>query len=300
MIRRFCSYPPLLVALLSILIPGNRAVAYAEQAARAAAEPAKPLGSASDFNLFVLGDLQQSGTQTKGRLAVGGNATLANYGVGAALANSRGSRDDLIVGGRLRFSNGWVTDGNVVSEGEATLANVRIPHGRYQQYQALDFSAEQAYLQQAAAEWSQLAPNGTATLEYRKNSGARISLAGTDAGLNVFALSSQDLAAAGTLVIAAPAGSTVLVNIAGATNQLKDLGFLITGTDRQHLLFNFFETTTLTLADDRIQGSILAPYAAITFAAGRINGTLIGASLTGAGAAHHHPFIGELPAVAVA
>ncbi len=40
-------------------------------------------GLANDYNVFVFGDLNLSNTDAEGRVAVGGNATLSNYGVGA-------------------------------------------------------------------------------------------------------------------------------------------------------------------------------------------------------------------------
>src|SRR6185295_12199182 len=58
----------------------------------------QPLGTAGGFNLFVLGNLTQSGSDTEGRMAVGGNATLASYSVGARLT---GASDVLVVGGNL-------------------------------------------------------------------------------------------------------------------------------------------------------------------------------------------------------
>ncbi len=59
------------------------------------------LGPASDFNVFVLGDIEQNDVDTEGRMAAGGNVTLSDYGVGVELTNSNGTRNDLIVGGNL-------------------------------------------------------------------------------------------------------------------------------------------------------------------------------------------------------
>src|SRR5581483_9841845 len=72
------------------------------------------LGPASDFTVFVLGDVNQSFTDTEGRMAVGRNATLNSFGVGDRLPNSHGSRDDLIVGNTLTMTGGQVFNGNAV------------------------------------------------------------------------------------------------------------------------------------------------------------------------------------------
>lgn len=42
-------------------------------------------GLANDYNVFVFGNLSLSNTDAEGRVAVGGNATLSNYGVGAGI-----------------------------------------------------------------------------------------------------------------------------------------------------------------------------------------------------------------------
>ena len=43
------------------------------------------LGLANDYNVFVFGNMSMSNTDAEGRVAVGGNATLSNYGVGAGI-----------------------------------------------------------------------------------------------------------------------------------------------------------------------------------------------------------------------
>ena len=80
-----------------------------------------PLGVAGGFNVFVFGNDSQSGTDTQGRVAAGGNATFSNYSEGSSLTNSHGTRDEFIAGGNLSFSSGTVANGNVVYGGTANL-----------------------------------------------------------------------------------------------------------------------------------------------------------------------------------
>lgn len=40
-------------------------------------------GVANSYNVFLFGDISLSNTDAEGRVAVGGNALLSNYGVGA-------------------------------------------------------------------------------------------------------------------------------------------------------------------------------------------------------------------------
>src|SRR5262249_12072501 len=79
------------------------------------------LGVAGAFNVFVLGQVTQSYTDSEGRVAAGGDVRLTSYGIGAALPNSAGQRDDLAVGGRLTYDQGQVFNGNIVYGGTAAV-----------------------------------------------------------------------------------------------------------------------------------------------------------------------------------
>src|SRR4051794_41833055 len=91
--------------------------------------PATGLGVANDFSAFILHDANLFNSDVEGRVAVGGNATLTAYGLGNHLTNSNGTRDDLVVGGNLDFTNGQVFEGNVVYGGDRALGMVWPPGG---------------------------------------------------------------------------------------------------------------------------------------------------------------------------
>lgn len=42
-------------------------------------------GPANGYNVFVFGNMNLSNTDAEGRVAVGGTATLSNYGIGAGI-----------------------------------------------------------------------------------------------------------------------------------------------------------------------------------------------------------------------
>ncbi len=76
-------------------------------------------GIVSAFNVFVLGNDTQKGTEVGGSLAVGGDASFSGgMGVGTALKPST-TRRDLIVGGNLSFNGGSVA-GVIVYGGSYT------------------------------------------------------------------------------------------------------------------------------------------------------------------------------------
>ncbi len=248
-----------------------------------------PLGTATDFNLFILGDLTQQNSDVEGRLAVGGRATIANYSAGAALPVTSPAQDVLVVGGALTFNQGVVA-GNAVSGGAATLTNATFDaDGRYRQGNLLDFATAASDLRTISTAYAGLPTNGTTRVEY-----GQVILTGSDPTLDVFAVSGADLSAANSMDIQVPAGATVLVNVAGTDVHIQNAGFALDGVGPSHVLYNFSQAAALRLENVGVQGSILAPSAAIAFANGVVAGTLVGASLTGPGQANRAPFTGCL------
>lgn len=254
------------------------------------------LGVALGFNVFVLGDLAQQGTDTEGRVAVGGDADLANYSIGTALAPSNGARDDLVTGGVLRFRDGAVPNGNAVYGELGTLANVAFPGGGHRQGRPVDFALARVELEAVSAAWAALPATGTVSVE--RNGGERgwVRLTGQGEGLVVFAVAGADLAAAHTLEIAVPDGATALVNVSGAESALTSVGFVLAGAERRRIVFNFFAATRLLLEGVGVEGSVIAPRADVQFGGGALNGTLVAGSLRGTGESHDHAFAGCLPA----
>jgi choice-of-anchor A domain-containing protein/uncharacterized repeat protein (TIGR01451 family) len=247
------------------------------------------LGVAGDFNLFVLGQDAQSNSDSEGRVAAGGNVNLTNYGIGSGLTNSLGTRDDLIVGGNLTYNQGQVFNGNLVYGGTAALTNVGLLSGTARLGTPLDFASAQAELTSLSALWAALAANGTTADSY-----GNLSLTGTNPTVDVFSVSADQLAAATSLTISAPASATALVNVSGSAAQMQNFGMTVTGTDLQHVLFNFPSATTLTLGGISVQGSVLAPGAAVTFNNGNLDGTLVAHSLTGSGEFHNFPTLAQV------
>ena len=248
------------------------------------------LGQASDFNVFVLGNLEQSNVDTEGRMAVGGNATLTDYGVGVKLTNSNGTRNDLIVGGNLTYTRGKVFNGNAVYGGTVNLSLVGIPNGTAFQGNPIDFATAGQELLDLSAYLGGLSANGTTNFQY-----GQVTLNGSGSGLNVFNLLGSDLSAANTFTINADPNATVLVNITGETINFGNFGFFLNGVDKQNVLYNFVDAKNLSSNAVGIQGSLLAPKATYQFDNGNIDGTLIAGSLKGGGESHPYLFKGDLP-----
>ena len=247
---------------------------------------ATDLGGAAQFNAFVFNAFNMHDTDAQGRLAVGGNATLRSYGVGTGIPNSHGTRDDLIVGGNVNYTWGQVFNGNLVAGGTRTLTGVGIPNGTARQQSGVaDFAGVQADLTAKSALWGGLGPNGTVA-----NNWGSLVLAGTNAKLNIFSLDASQLSGVYGLSISAPPTSTVLINVTGTSVVMQYMGITLQGGLKAgHVLFNFPQATSLTLAGVGVQGSVLAPNAAVKFDNGQLNGDLIASSLCGTGQLHNVP-----------
>jgi choice-of-anchor A domain-containing protein/uncharacterized repeat protein (TIGR01451 family) len=248
------------------------------------------LGVAGDFNVFVLGPVTQSYTDSEGRVAAAGDVHLTGYGIGSGLPSSVGQRDDLVVGGQLTYDQGQVFNGNIVYGGTAVLQNVGLPNGTARQGAPVDFAAARTQLDGLSAAFAGMAVNGAEVDAY-----GTLRLAGADPNLDVFSLSAGELASAKGLNITAPAGATVLVNVCGTAAQMQYFGMAVSGTDPQHVLFNFPDATSLTIAGISVQGSVLAPRADVTFTSGNLEGTLVAGSLTGSGEFHYCPSLAQMP-----
>jgi len=236
---------------------------------------------AAGYNAFVLGTAAIQNTDVAGRFAVGSAATLTNVGVATGLSGS-GEPDGLVVGGDLAFASGQVYAGGIAYGGTATLTGVGLPDGTARADTPIDFAAARAALTNLSTAWAALPANGTVAAAW-----GTYTLTGTSGAQNVFRLTAADLAAATTLRINAPAGSVVVVNVAGASAAMKDLGTSVTGTDRRHVVFNFPDAAALEVSGISVQGSVLAPRAGVAFNNGNIEGTLVAGDLAGDGEFHH-------------
>lgn len=252
--------------------------------------PASGLGVASDYSAFILHNFNGYYSDIQGRLAVGGDATITGYSVGTNLTDSDGTRDDVVVGGNLSYTNGQVFNGNIVHGGTGHFQWLGTPNGTIRQGTPIDFNAAKNELFGLSDSYSKLATNGTV-----RNQWGIVTLTGTNAKLNVFNLKASDLWNANTVTIKAPAGATVLVNVSGAEARMQYLGMTVQGTVAEKVLFNFHQATKVTLQGIGFQGSVLAPKAHVEFSNGNLEGTLVACSWNGYGEIHYRAPDLEMP-----
>lgn len=236
------------------------------------------LGFAGTFNTFVFNDFTGT-SDTQGRLAVGGDATLSGYSVGDRL--TPGQYDDvLVVGGNLNYSSGRVYYGSAIVGGSATLGHANVADGGVYTNQTMPFSfaAEQQRLTSLSSSLSSRTSTGSVTNAY---GGFTLTGDGTSS-LQVFNLDGTDLLGSWGLSLSNIADdATVVINVSGLTAGLTNMNMEDLADNNDKVLFNFYEATDLDLWGVAVQGSILAPLADIENAQGVIWGTLIASSFEG-------------------
>ncbi len=290
---------------------------------------ASNLGVAEGYNVFTFGDFSGS-ADSEGRVAVGGNATLTNFGLGGSLGSTSSLYPySLVVGGNLTYQNATENYGGIAVGGSATLTNITVSGnlsvggalttqngqingavsaGSWSRQNTggpsstsgtpvaissvVDFAGFQTTIQNESTSWAALAQTGTVN-----NSYGTLTLTGTNSGLNIFNLTTAQLAnATGGFNVNAPSGSTVLINIDGSSATFPNTGYSVNGVSYQNVVFNFSDASVLN-GSGGILGSIVAPDADFTFNNGQINGTVIAKSMSGTGETHNAPFMGNLPEV---
>ena len=108
------------------------------------------LGLANDYNVFVFGNLTMGNTDAEGRVAVGGNATLSNYGVGAGIIPLPPVNTDpsFVVGGDVNVTAGSNACGNTVVNPASNVISYTMgnPNGQFIVGSPIDFAAAEQYL----------------------------------------------------------------------------------------------------------------------------------------------------------
>jgi len=273
------------------------------------------LGVAGQFNAYILGDMSAYNSDVQGTLAVGGNLTLNNYGIGQSLTSSQNGSDSVIAGGAMSITNARIYYGNAVSGIQSSLDNTvgfyndpytNNTYGSYRTGSPIDFASINQDLINTSAIWGGVATNGTSVTE---NSWGNLTLSGSNTGVNIFDLTAQELASASSFWLDIPDNAFALINVAGANVSMSNFGFFRTvngqrvqvadgGLDRfltQTVLFNLFSATSLTMDAVGIEGSLLAPLAATTFYNGQINGNLIVGSLNAPPTGYNTGQVNDVP-----
>jgi len=243
------------------------------------------LGPAKGWNVFVAGDFGAPSSDVEGSLAAGGNVTVANYSIGFRLTPPA---TVLVVDHDLVFTSGWIY-GDVYYGGAATYPYYPTS-GAMSHSRPIDFVQAFATLHATSSTLSTLPTTGTTTAQW-----GGLYLTGSDPQLNVFRISGAQVASSWGLSLQVPSSALVLVEVSGSADQLINMNFDLGGLPREHVLYHFPDATTLAVRGVSVEGSVLAPLAAVQFDSGVIQGSLVAASFNGAGQVNDYPFVACIP-----
>jgi choice-of-anchor A domain-containing protein len=238
----------------------------------------------SDYNLFLLEDYT-GGHDVVGKVAAGGNISLTNFAVGTGLANND-TANTLVAGGNLTLQHGAVWGDARYGGAYSADRTVVFPRGSAAKGTPIDFAARFAELRSLSSQLAGMTVNGSTV---RTNWGG-LMLHGTSATVNVFNVDAAAFTGAKLLSIDAPAGSLVVLNIRGASATFTGFGTSFSGGIDQHgVLYNFVDTTSIDAHGFGFQGTLLAPFAHVTFSNGSWDGGLYAVSLSGNAEGHINP-----------
>ena len=237
------------------------------------------------LNVLVQNNFQSQFSEVQGVLAVGGNATLFNYGVDLLSTPYGGAGGyGLVVGGDLTFSSGSV--GTLVTNPAQTyyggvLSGASVSYtGGFNTVNPLSFSSLFNQASIASAALAGYSNTGATTLNvggiFGNPGGLTLTGDGSSA-VQVFSISGTDLQTRNQIVVNnVPVTSTILVNVTGAFAQLASVDgtgpFTAFGGN---VLFNFSGATQVNFAQTGLYASVLAPNALITSNSGHIQGLVI-------------------------
>jgi choice-of-anchor A domain-containing protein len=273
-------------------------VAVAALPGRAMAASCADPGVPGDFDVFVRNGLTSSNETIPGRVAAGGDASLAAPTIGASppLATDL-TRADLVVGNDLTVQNGGTVGYGKVTHGgtfQQTSGSLNAAGGIKQENPEFDFADEFSTLTERSAQWAELAPNGTVT-----GTGYGVQFTGQDAPLNVFSVEASQMEKInGVVFVGVPTTSTVLINVTMDKTDGSFSGVLnaldLKGIPPEQILWNFPLAESVAVMN--WTGSILAPAAAASITNGPYRGSVAAHDLTINGVLfEHHPFNGCLP-----
>jgi choice-of-anchor A domain-containing protein len=222
-----------------------------------------------------------------GKGAAGTSFSMTGFAVGPANPGA----NTIVSGGDLNLTNGTVY-GDAWYAGTASIASVTFTGGSLQQGTPVDFATAQAELTSLSTRLCALPDSASTTIAF-----GGISIAAADAGLNTATIDALDLAAATSLNLSGPAGATVVVNVRGGPVEFSGFGIFLSGLTDDHVLYNLCDAGEVDINGIGVRGSLLAPWAEVTFNNANIDGQLIAYSIAGSGQPHHVPFAGDLPCV---
>ena len=220
------------LAVLVAIIGGITILLGVSATAASAQNSCEALATPFQFTEFTGSTATRSNSDSSGRVAYGGNASLTSMGIGtsSALPNDT-NRLDLIAGANLTTVNGGqVHHGSARYAGTLTMTSGTFGHPNGTLLQGappFSFASEMTGLQTLSSSLAALSQTPGATITEVNPGFSTLQLVGTDVTRNVFNLTATQAANARSIRVRVPAGATTIINIPNGsfTSQLVETTF---------------------------------------------------------------------------
>jgi len=272
------------------------AIAILAWVAAASGARAGTLLMAAPYNVFLLGNFNDYGSDTEGALAAAGTITLSsfqvagNYSPSSAFFTLVAGTDLVAVSGSV---NGKVYDPSPGGIGQSfSITPGNLSTGDPGPIDFADAASELNALSGGLAGMATTAGDSCTPNFYYLECNA------TQHGLNIINIPDTSYLGNGhaPMINATYADATIVLNIGSAANTLTNGGWSINGVSSTHILLNFYGTTSLTF-NGSVPVSVLAPKANVGVGGdGALDGNFIAYSFSGQYQFNDALFAGDLPA----
>lgn len=260
----------------------------------------------TDFNLVVLGNLDST-SEVEGRAAIQGNLSgpASNYATKLTPASAWLGVDTLIVGGNLLATNIQIEAGNLRLGGSQGATQVNFNGGGSK---IVDAGAAGlvaglgTQMQIARAGLGSLAATATVSLPGPSSQPTGVTFNAVPVGgVAVFTVDGNQLFnndKVQQMDLALNGATSVIINVTGSSvtwNHGNMVGGFTTPDARSKVIWNFVDATSINLTSKALNGSLLAPNAAVSFQ-GVIEGSAFVGSMTQRGEVHLPLYTGIVPA----
>lgn len=250
------------------------------------------LGPALQYSGFFFGDVSQV-PNVQGRLAAGGNLSLSGFSIGTNLAGAV-SQPSLVVGGNIIALNGGsISVGKVVGFGVysgAVAAGVPSYFDlRKTSPGPIDFASTRATLGNLSQQLARIAPTGTVSQSY-----STVILSGTNQDVEFFNLNPEQVKSGLKFELRnVKATAYLILNVGSDPQKTTQIGITssVFAPRASKVLFNLPETKSLHFTKVEVNGSVLAPFAAVRNSSGILKGTIVAVSWSSEMAMGNVPFI---------
>ncbi|MDB6076393.1 MAG: hypothetical protein JWO82_140 [Akkermansiaceae bacterium] len=262
---------------------------------------AQNLQALKDYSVIVSGDLSTT-SDIEGRTMVGGNLkgnNSANFAI--KLQNQVPSSDlTLRVAGNIENGNSLNLNAGSIELGGTSSRSVNYNGGGHLiSNPGVNYSDTFAALNDASHLLSTATANSSASIPAGQPGPLNFNATPNSSGLAIFNVSGAlvfNNSSVQQLQINASTAADIVINVAGSVINWTSgnlVGLFTQDYWRSHLVWNFYEATSINLGSYNLMGQVLAPNAAVT-TSGNIDGSIYAKSLTTTSEVHQPNYAGAI------